>query len=122
MRPSRLIAAAVAAVAAALVLAGCASAEPVALPADTVVIDVRTPEEYAAGHLDGAQLIDVQDPGFADAVGQLPRDGHYLVYCRSGNRAGGAVAIMQDLGFTDVTNVGGIDAASSTTGLPVVTG
>lgn len=122
MRPSRLLAAAVAAVAAALVLAGCASAEPVALPADTVVIDVRTPEEYAAGHLDGAQLIDVQDPGFADAVGQLPRDGRYLVYCRSGNRAAGAVAIMEDLGFTDVTNIGGIDAASSTTGLPVVTG
>ena len=51
----------------------------------------------------------------------FPKDGHYLVYCRTGSRAGAAKAQMASLGFTDVTNLGGVDAASRTTRLAVVT-
>lgn len=71
-----------------------------------VVIDVRTPEEFNAGHLDEALNIDIYAPDFKDQIGALDRDASYAVYCRSGNRSGQAKAIMEDMGFTDVTNAG----------------
>ena len=73
------------------------------------VIDVRTPEEFEAGHLDGALNIDVQAHDFRDRVDRLPRRVAYVVYCASGNRATGAVEKMQELGFGDVVNGGGYD-------------
>jgi len=75
---------------------------------DVQVIDVRTPEEFAQGHLDGAELIDIYDPGFRDDVAGLDRDASYLVYCRSGSRSSQAVALMQDLGFAEVYDAGGL--------------
>ncbi|HSK24860.1 MAG TPA: rhodanese-like domain-containing protein [Egicoccus sp.] len=109
-----------AALALAVAVAGCSAApapEAGGDPATGVVaeaeartlIDVRTPAETAEGHLDGALLIDLQAPDFAERVGALPRDEPYLVYCRSGNRSAEAIAIMTDLGFTDVVNGGGFD-------------
>jgi len=74
---------------------------------EVTVVDVRTPEEFAAGHLPGAVNIDVQDPSFADRIAELPKDGRYLVYCRTGNRSAAASAQMVEAGFTDVTNVTG---------------
>ena len=71
------------------------------------VVDVRTPEEFDAGHLDGAVNIDYQAADFAELVGELPKDVPYVVYCASGRRATGAVEQMRDLGFTDVANGGG---------------
>ncbi len=97
-------------------------AEPVALEPGTVVIDVRTAAEFAAGHLDGAINIDVQSPDFDAAVGQLDPAGRYYVYCRSGNRSGQAIDRMTSSGFTDLTNGGSVESASSTTGIPIVTG
>jgi rhodanese-related sulfurtransferase len=69
---------------------------------DLVVLDVRTPEEFAAGALPGAILIDINEPSFASEVSQLDTDLPYLVYCRSGNRSASAVEIMDDLGFTEI--------------------
>jgi phage shock protein E len=77
--------------------------------ADRVVIDVRTPAEVAEGHLTGAVLLDIQDPGFRDAIAELPRDEAYFVYCRSGNRSGQAIELMRELGFTDLVNGGAFD-------------
>lgn len=76
---------------------------------DVTVIDVRTPEEHAAGHLDGTLLLDIQAPGFDERLDDLDRDGAYLVYCRTGNRSATAVATMADLGFTEVYDAGGYD-------------
>jgi len=73
-----------------------------------VVVDVRTPEEYAAGHVEGAVLIDVSDPSFAGAVAELDPDDEYLVYCRSGNRSAVAAEIMRAAGLT-VTDGGALD-------------
>jgi phage shock protein E len=73
------------------------------------LIDVRTPEEVADGHLAGALLLDLQRPDFRDAVAELPRDEPYFVYCRTGNRSGQAIEIMRELGFTDLVNGGGFD-------------
>jgi phage shock protein E len=77
--------------------------------ADRVAIDVRTPAEVAEGHLTGAVLLDIQDPGFRDAIAELPRDEAYFVYCRSGNRSGQAIELMRELGFTDLVNGGAFD-------------
>ncbi len=101
----------------------CASpTEPVALDADTVVIDVRTPAEFASGHLDGAVNIDVQSPDFEALVSQLDPAGSYYVYCRSGNRSAQAIDRMAGLGFTDLTNGGSVESAAGATGIAVVTG
>jgi rhodanese-related sulfurtransferase len=80
---------------------------------DLVVVDVRTPEEFAEGHLEGAELLDIYDPAFRDGVDGLDRDAAYLVYCRSGNRSGQAVALMEELGFTEVYDAGGLDALAT---------
>lgn len=71
------------------------------------VIDVRTPEEYAAGHVDGATLVNFQDPGFADAIGELDPEVDYVVYCRSGNRSAQAATQMRAIGL-DVTDGGAL--------------
>jgi rhodanese-related sulfurtransferase len=86
-----------------------------------VLIDVRTPEEFAEAHIEGALLVDVSDPAFDEAIAQLPADGTYVVYCRSGNRSAAATARMAELGFQELYDMGGIiDWVDA--GLPVVTG
>jgi rhodanese-related sulfurtransferase len=116
----KFIAALALAFAAVFALSACTSAEPVELGANAVIIDVRTAEEYATGHLDGAVNIDVQSPDFGTIISQLPTDGEYFVYCRSGNRSGQAIAQMEASGFSDLTNGGSVAEASSMTGIPVV--
>ncbi len=88
----------------------------------TVVIDVRTPPEYAAGHVDGAVNIDVQGPDFADSVSALPKDTTYAVYCRSGNRSTAATGQMADLGFTSLVNLDGGLVDLQAAGAPIVSG
>lgn len=107
--------------------AGCsssASTESVATSqvdvANAALIDVRTPSEFASGHLEGASNIDVQSANFTAQVAQLPKDAPYVVYCRSGNRSTDAIATMQDLGFTKLVNGGSVQEAASLTGKPVV--
>lgn len=74
---------------------------------DSTVLDVRTPQEYGVGHLNGARNLALGDD-FVTAVGALPRDGKYIVYCASGNRSGQAVKIMSGLGFRQVVDAGGL--------------
>ncbi len=90
--------------------------------ADATVVDVRTPAEYAEGHLEGAVNLDLQSGSFATAIADLPLDGSYVVYCRSGNRSAQAVALMREAGFASVVDAGGLDSAAKRTGLPIVTG
>lgn len=97
------------------------SAPTVSVQEGTIVIDVRTPEEYAAGHLVGAILLDLNSGEFAEMLPSLDPNAEYLVYCRSGNRSGQAVAMMVHEGFVSVTNLGSVEAASIATGLPIVT-
>lgn len=91
-------------------------------PEDLVILDVRTPEEFAEGHIEGASLIDFYRDDFADQLADLDRDTPYLIYCRSGNRSGQARSIMEDLGFTDVTDVDGGIVAWAGEGQPLVGG
>ena len=101
------------------IVAPAVAAELAADPSVTV-IDVRTPDEFAEGHLEGATMIDFSSPTFADDVAALDPAGNYLVYCRSGNRSGQAVAVMQQLGFERVWDMEGGVVAWSGAGLPLV--
>ena len=71
-----------------------------------VVIDVRSPAEVAEGAITGATVLDFNAGEFEAKIGAYDRNAAYLVYCRSGNRSGQAVAIMKELGFTDVIDAG----------------
>ena len=76
-------------------------------PEGLVVLDVRTPEEFTTGHLSDAVLLDFYESDFADSLAELDRDTPYFVYCRSGNRSGQTIQVMQTLGFTNVTELSG---------------
>jgi rhodanese-related sulfurtransferase len=85
-----------------------------------VILDVRTPDEYTAGHIEGAIVWDVNQDDFATSLGMAyPRDGRYVVYCRSGVRSRAATEIMQSLGFTDIYEIDGGIQAWEAAGLPV---
>ena len=76
---------------------------------DAALLDVRTPDEFAAGHLVGAENVDVLADTFLDRVGALDPARTYYVYCRSGQRSGRAAELMRTAGFDDVHNVGGFE-------------
>ncbi len=64
-----------------------------------VIVDVRTPGEFAEGHLSGAMNVNVMAPDFETQFGALDRGKTYLVYCRTGNRSAQAIQVMERLGF-----------------------
>jgi phage shock protein E len=96
-----------------------ASAESVA---KVVLIDVRTPDEFVAGHLDGAINLDYEGGALEAAIADLDPSATYQVYCHSGRRSALATALLADHGFAHVTDLGGIAAAEDSTGLGVVQG
>ncbi|HQY98383.1 MAG TPA: rhodanese-like domain-containing protein [Propionicimonas sp.] len=146
-RTSRLAAGLIAFLAGASLLGGCSSASvsvsagptATAAPAagsslnaaefaaaakrpDSVLLDVRTAAEFAAGHLQGAVNIDVESPEFAAGIAGLDPSKTYAVYCRSANRSKVAMTAMQAAGFTSLYDLaGGINAWKSAGG-EVVTG
>ncbi|GHF17268.1 hypothetical protein GCM10011600_17550 [Pseudolysinimonas yzui] len=106
-----------------LTVAGCAPASApssVEVSADTIIVDVRTPAEFAEGHLEGAVNIDVQSAEFDALIADLDPDAEYLVYCRSGNRAATAIDRMAAQGFGSLANGGGVEQAAQITGLDIV--
>ena len=75
-----------------------------------VIMDVRTPEEYADGHIEKAINLDYYSETFEDELNQLDKDNIYLIYCRTGGRSGLALDIMAELSFREVYNMlGGIE-------------
>ena len=117
----------------AIALAGCSSGNSatenvnvnefseVIKDAGVVILDVRTAEEFAQGHIAGSINIDVSSSDFVAKVSELDKTKTYAVYCRSGNRSAVATAEMEKLGFTSLYNMtgGAIDWAAA--GFPLVT-
>jgi rhodanese-related sulfurtransferase len=117
----KLLAASFVAVFAVAGLTGCTTQEPIDMSQYAAVIDVRTPEETSMGYLEGAQLFDIQNPSFMGNLATLDPAADYYVYCRSGNRAGQAIDVMKQAGFTgELVNGGSLENASNQTGLTVV--
>lgn len=87
-----------------------------------VILDVRTPEEFAEGHLEGAVNLDVSSPDFAAGVAELDPAATYAVYCRSGNRSQTAMQQMQRAGIASLADLAGGIQAWVDAGNEVVTG
>jgi rhodanese-related sulfurtransferase len=81
------------------------------------LVDVRTPQEFRAGHPKGARNISPQQIA-SDSTG-LKRDAEVLIICASGHRSARAARRLAALGFTDVSNVRGGLHAWAGAGLPV---
>ena len=95
-------------------LAGAAQVGPLGKP--TLVIDVRTAEEFAEGHFPGAINIPLEDIVRGIRARNVDKDQTVLLYCRSGNRSGQAEVKLQSSGFAGAKNVGGLEALLAATG------
>lgn len=85
-----------------------------------IIVDVRTSEEFASGHIEGALNIDFNSGNFANEITRLNPSETYAVYCRSGSRSGQAASIMHKAGFHDVSNLNGGVIDWTDDGLPLV--
>jgi rhodanese-related sulfurtransferase len=85
-----------------------------------VLLDVRTADEFAMGHLAGAVNLDISSRTFFDGVRGLDRSAGYAVYCLSGARSRAAVQVLQAAGFATVRDLGPLGAARSATGREVI--
>ena len=74
-----------------------------------VLLDVRTPQEYREGHVPGSRNAPLQS---LDGAGNLPagKDTPLFVYCQSGARSRQAVSLLQNMGYVNVNNIGGMSA------------
>ena len=94
-----------------------AEAAPVAaLDEPTLIIDVRTAEEFAAGHFPGAINIPHEDIIQGIRALNVDKDQTILLYCRSGDRSDQAEIKLQSSGFSGAKNVGGLKALLAATG------
>jgi len=117
----KLLAAGLIAIFAVGATSACAPLQQVDMTQVAAVIDVRTPGEWATGHLDGAINIDLEGADFASKVDALDHAANYVVYCHSGNRAGQAIDYMTNHGFTgSLINGGGVVDAAQLTNMKVV--
>lgn len=142
----RRLAAALAALLVAISLAACggsssttapeqppAAGQPAALPAEVDVstaaqlvqdgaflLDVREPDEWVAGHVDGATLIPLGE--LAGRTSEVPQDRQIVVMCRSGNRSAEGRDILLQAGFPSVTSMAGGINEWTAQGHAVVTG
>ena len=74
---------------------------------NTILLDVRTREEYKEGHIPGSINVELD---YIDSVTDVikDKDSKIYLYCRSGHRSGIVLNRMKELGYTDLTNIGGI--------------
>jgi len=71
------------------------------------LVDVRTPQEYTQGHLEGALNINFNDPTFEQSIDQLDKSQPVFIYCQSGGRSGRAYKKMKNMGFSTVYDMKG---------------
>ena len=76
-----------------------------------VLLDVRTPQEYREGHIPGSKNLPLQTIDKVDSIVEN-KDTVLYVYCHSGARSRQAASLLQYMGYSNVTNIGGITAYS----------
>jgi rhodanese-related sulfurtransferase len=77
----------------------------ISLGGKLTIIDVRTPEEYAQGHLNGAMLMPLDK--LPNTYSTLPKKGKLIVYCRSGHRSAKAVQFLTEHGYSNAVSMNG---------------
>ena len=97
------------------------AAELIETQKELVILDVRTPDEFDSGHVEGAINIDYHGSDFAALIGELDPDQPYLLYCRSGFRSGRTLPLMIRAGLTKISHLDGGINTWNAVGLPVVT-
>lgn len=110
---------------------GCSQAEDAAKNVDpkaaqaliadqkATVLDIRTPEEFAEGHIPNAKNVDFFSKSFRETLAKLDKDAPIVMHCQSGGRSGQALPIFKEMGFTKVFHMNGGFSAWSKAGLPV---
>jgi len=86
-------------------------------PIPFMMLDVRTPDEYAEGHIKGAKLIPIQE--LAGRLAEVPHDKQVYLYCHSGARSARASKLLADHGYTNIENIKGGIVAWKNAGYPV---
>jgi rhodanese-related sulfurtransferase len=87
---------------------------------DFVILDIRTPAEFKAGHIEGATRIDYYSKEFLNQMQALDKNKTYLIYCRSANRTTRTLYLIKDMGFEAVYNMGQGIRGWLQNGFPVV--
>ncbi|HCY40012.1 MAG TPA: hypothetical protein DHV48_01425 [Prolixibacteraceae bacterium] len=72
---------------------------------NAIILDVRTPQEYSRGNIQGSTLINIADPGFVSRINMLQKDKTILIYCLTGSRSSVAANYMTRLGFKKIYNL-----------------
>lgn len=75
--------------------------------ANQTIIDIRTPQEFSQGHIEGAVNINYYDNNFMDQIAKYDKNLPIFIYCRSGNRTSPASRKMADFGFTQINDLEG---------------
>jgi rhodanese-related sulfurtransferase len=86
-----------------------------------IVIDVRSAAEFAEGHVQGAINLDINNGSFQAKLPSLDNSAGYALYCRSGSRSAMAAELMATAGFTEVRDLGALESAAQSLGLPIIT-
>lgn len=81
------------------------AAELLESDATVVVLDIRTPGEFAVGHIKGAINIDFNGDDFKSKIAALDKSAQYLMHCQSGGRSGKSLAMFKELGFAHVRHL-----------------
>ena len=110
------------------VMSSCSTSSPtkdttpvMSLTPAPVVIDVRTDAEFAEGHVQGAINLDIENGAFQAKLSSLDKSVGYALYCRSGSRSAMAAELMATAGFTEVRDLGALETAAQSLGLPIIT-
>ena len=85
---------------------------------NTLIVDVRTPQEYQASNIEGSINIEWQNISDVSNLVKTKKD-KIILYCRSGNRSGKALKILKENGYTNVVNAGSINNASKSLNLKI---
>ncbi|OGY23521.1 MAG: hypothetical protein A2172_04575 [Candidatus Woykebacteria bacterium RBG_13_40_15] len=72
---------------------------------DFLIIDIRTPDEFAQGHIENATNIDFYQSDFESKIASLDKNGAYLIYCKSGGRSSKALEVFKQESFREVYNL-----------------
>jgi len=89
-------------------------------PQSFTILDLRTPDEFMAGHLKKAVNENYYNSGFKDELNKLDKETPYLIYCQSGTRGSKALKIMEKMGFKKVFHLYGGYQAWTAKSLPIV--
>jgi phage shock protein E len=85
-----------------------------------VVLDVRRPEEFQAGHIGGAVNVDFQNAKFAEEAAKLDKGKTYVVHCQGGGRSTKSLEVLKKLGFKSIVHLDGGFSGWEKAKLPVV--